>query len=114
MKLLKYSAMVLAQFAGMALLTYVMFNSLYISDFLYSACAWALWPAAGLVSAYMVTVRGVNNYLAWLSPPAAGILAHYLAFFYLPSSAGPFLICAVCSVVGAAAGDVRKKSDRKR
>ena len=27
--------------------------------------------------------------------------------------AGPFLICAVCSIVGAAAGDVKKKVDRK-
>ena len=113
MKLLKYLGMLLLQFAGMAGLTYAMFNTLYISSIIYSACAWVLWPIAGIVSAYLVTVKGVNNYLAWLAPPTAGILAHYLAFFYMPESAGPFLICAVCSIVGAAAGDVKKKFDRK-
>lgn len=113
MKLLKYSGMLLAQFIGIAALTYVMFNMMHLSMFLYSVCAWALWPIMGLASAYMVTIRGINNYLAWLAPPLAGILAHYLAFFYLPTSAGPILICALCSIIGAAAGDVKKKFDRK-
>lgn len=113
MKLLKYSGMLLAQFIGMAALTYVLFNGMHLSMFLYSVGAWVIWPLAGLVSAYMVTVRGVNNYLAWPAPPLAGILAHYLAFFYLPTSAGPVLICALCSIIGAAAGDVKKKFDRK-
>ncbi|MBQ4090120.1 MAG: hypothetical protein IJC56_09640 [Clostridia bacterium] len=113
MKLFKYLGMLLLQFVGMAAITYAMFSTLFISNIIYSVCAWALWPVAGLFSAYMVTVKGVNNYLAWLAPPLAGILAHYLAFFYMPSSAGPFLICAVSSIVGAAAGDVKKKFDRK-
>jgi hypothetical protein len=74
---------------------------------------WGIWPALGLFSAYMVTVRGVNNFLAWVAPPLAGLMAHYFAFFYLPASAGPFFICALTSIVGAAAGDVYKKLKTK-
>lgn len=113
MKMLKYMGMLAAQFAGMALCAYVLFNTLWLSNVLYAVCAWALVPAAGLFSSYFVTVKGVNNYLAWIAPPAAAVLAHYIAFFYTPTNAGPFMICALCAIVGAAAGDVKKKFDRK-
>ena len=113
MKIMKYIGMLAAQFVGMAVAAYLMFNTIWLSGALYSVCAWALWPAIGLVSAYLITINGINNYLAWIAPPLAGVLAHYLAFFYTPDSAGPFLICALCSIVGAAAGDVKKKFDRK-
>lgn len=113
MKVFRYSGMLLLQFAGMAAIACVMFNTIWLNRALYGVCQWALWPVIGLISAYMTTVRGVNNYLAWIAPPCAGLLAHFLAFFYMPDSAGPFLLCALCSVVGAAAGDVKKKLQRK-
>jgi len=105
--------MLLLQFVGMAVLAYLLFNTIWLSKAVYSVCTWAVWPLAGLVSAYMVTVRGVNNFLAWIAPPLAGLMAHYFAFFFMPDSAGPFFICAFVSIVGAAAGDVTKKLKSK-
>ena len=109
MKIIKALLLLLAQLIGMAVLCYILCNTLWLSRTAYNICMWGVWPVLGLVSAYMVTVRGVNNFAAWIMPPAAGLMAHYLAFFYLPDSAGPFFICAVTSIVGAAAGDVTKK-----
>ena len=109
MKLIKYTLMLMAQFTGMLILAYLVANTLWLSRFVYNVCLWAALPAACLMSAYMVTVRGVNNYIAWILPPLAVLLAHYLAFFYMPSSAGPFFICAFTAIVGAAAGDVKRK-----
>lgn len=105
--------MLLIQFLGMAAVTYLLFNTMWLSRWVYNACAWVVWPIIGLMSAYMVTVRGVNNMLGWIAPPVAGLAAHYLAFFYMPDSAGPFFICAFASIVGAAAGDVQKKFRKK-
>ena len=113
MKLLKGFLLMLAQFVCMAIISYVMFNTLWLSRLVYNICMWGLWPVVGLFSAYRVTVRGVNNFLAWIAPPLAGLAAHYLAFFFLPPSAGPFFICALTSVVGAATGDVYKKLKTK-
>ena len=113
MKLLKYSGILAAQLLATAAAAYLMFNTIWLSRLLYGLCAWALWPAAGMFSAYVVTLKGINNYLAWIAPPLTGLIAYYLAFFYMPDAPGPFLVCAVCSVIGAAAGDVKKKFDRK-
>ncbi len=113
MKLIKGILLILAQFAAMAVISYLLFNTLWLSRTVYNICMWGIWPVLGLFSAYMITVRGVNNFLAWIAPPAAGLMAHYFAFFYLPDSAGPFFICALTSIVGAAAGDVVKKLKTK-
>lgn len=71
---------------------------------------WAMLPLVDAVFAYIATVRGINNYLAWIPAPFTVVAGHYLAFFYLPASAGPALLCAFCAVLGAATGDVVKKS----
>jgi len=88
--------------------------SLYAGALLHDVCVWMLLPVLGAATSYMITVRGVNNYLAWMIPPIAGIAAHYLAFFYLPDTPGPFLACAFVSIVGAAAGDVVKKRSKSK
>lgn len=113
MKLMKYALMLLLQFIGMLLIAYTAFNTIWLSRVIYNICTWILVPAAGLFSAYIVTVKGINNYLTWLAPPLAALMANYLAFFYAPMSAGPYLICALCAIIGAAAGDVTKKTYHK-
>ena len=113
MKIVKGLLMLIIQFIGMAVLAYLMFNTLWFSRIVYNICIWGVWPVAGLFSAYLVTVRGVNNFIGWIAPPLAGLIAHYLAFFYMPESAGPFFVCAFLSIVGAAAGDVVKKLKNK-
>lgn len=112
-KLIKYFGVAVLQLAGMAILSYIVCNLKWLSNAVYGACAWGVLPLAGAVSAYLVTLKGVNNYLAWIAPPAAYLVAHYFAFFYMPDSAGPIFTCAVASIIGAAAGDVKKKMKRK-
>jgi len=113
MKFIRYAGMLLGQLVCMLLCAYLLYNTIWLSRTLYAAAVWAILPVIGLLSAYMVTIKGVNNYLAWIAPPLAAVAAHYLAFFYMPSSPGPLLICALCAIVGAAAGDVKNKFERK-
>ena len=113
MKMFKGLLLIAAQFAAMAVISYILFNLLWLNRMVYDICAWGVWPLLGLISSYMVTVRGVNNFLAWIAPPMAGLAAHYLAFFFMPDTAGPFFVCALTSIIGAAAGDVVKKNISK-
>lgn len=107
---MKTIKLLLIQLVITAVFSYLAALSLYLGAAVNAACTFGLLPLIGLVTSYKITVRGVNNYLAWLLPPFMGVLAHYLAFFYLPQTPGAFLVCAVVSIIGAAAGDVVKKT----
>ena len=76
-----------------------------LSMALYGALSWAAMPALGLISAYRATRRGLLNYAAWIAPPVCMALSHWLLWGYLPDP-GPVLLCALISLVGAAAGEV--------
>ena len=76
-----------------------------VSMALYGVLSWAGMPALGLASAYRATRRGLLNYAAWIAPPACMALSHWLLWGYLPDP-GPVLLCALISLVGAAAGEV--------
>lgn len=66
---------------------------------------WALMPAAGLLTACRAVLRGLNNYLAWIAPAPCLYAANVLLWGYSPP-AGPALLTALFSLVGAAAGQV--------
>ena len=66
---------------------------------------WALMPAAGLLTACRAVLRGLNNYLAWIAPAPCLYAANFLLWGYSPP-AGPALLTALFSLVGAAAGQV--------
>lgn len=112
MKLVKYFAMLSLQFIAMLLAAYIAYNTRWLSGAVYGVCIWSVLPLISAVGAYLITVKGVNNYLAWIAPPAAGIVAYYFTFFYMPDSAGQIFVCAIAAIVGAAAGDVKKKNKR--
>ena len=75
----------------------------------YALASWGLMPALGLVSAYLATRRGLNNYIAWLAPPVSVFFAHFIVTGYTPGGAGPTLVTALLAIVGAAAGHVRNE-----
>ena len=81
----------------------------------YGVISWGALPLAGAVSAYRTTRRGLNNYLSWLAPPLCAIAAHSLIWIY-PPSPGPVLLCALISLIGAAAGEVlnRETNDKSK
>jgi hypothetical protein len=89
--------------------SYGAYQLLWVNPKLYEVSGWALIPAFGALSAYVATRRGLSNYVAWLVPPIAAAFGHMLAFFYPPRSAGPVFLCALLSIVGAAAGEVTKR-----
>ena len=66
---------------------------------------WVAAPVAGLATACRAVQRGLNNYLAWIPPAACLYLANWLVWGYAPP-AGPALLTALTSLVGAAAGQV--------
>ena len=83
---------------------------------LYGAALWGLVPLAGLLTACRAVGRGLNNYLAWLAPPACLYLAHLLVWGFSPP-AGAGLLTALMSLVGAASGEVlnqRRRQDRRQ
>lgn len=77
----------------------------------YGIAAWGLMPLAGMFSACRATRRGLLNYAAWIAPPVCMAAANLLCWGYLPS-AGPVLLCALISLVGAAAGEVLNQSEQ--
>ena len=66
---------------------------------------WAVVPLAGLLTSCRAVGRGLNNYLAWIAPAACLYGANRLLWGYAPP-AGPALLTAFLSLVGAAAGQV--------
>ena len=75
--------------------------------------SWAAAPLLGAVSAYRATRRGLLNYAAWIAPPVCMGVAHLLLWTYLPDP-GPVLVCALTSLVGAAAGEVKNMYEKKK
>jgi len=73
---------------------------------------WGVAPLAGLVTSCRAVGRGLNNYLAWLAPAPILYGTNLLVWGYAPP-AGPALLTAFTSLVGAAAGQVliQRKSD---
>lgn len=110
---MKTIKLLLLQLLITAAASYLGALSLFAGDILHDVCQWLLLPVIGAITSYKITVGGVNNFIAWIIPPLAGVLAHYLAFFYLPENPGPLLACAFVSIVGAATGDVVKKNKSK-
>ena len=64
---------------------------------------WFFAPVAGLFTACQAVRRGLNNYLAWIPPAPMLYGANLLIWGYAPP-AGPALLTALTSLVGAAAG----------
>ena len=85
--------------------------SALLGGFIHGAFLWALMPLGGAAAACVATLRGLNNYLAWLAPPLMEIAASMLIWGYSPE-AGPVFLCGFLSLVGAAAGEVCKRQGR--
>ena len=75
-----------------------------------AAALWGAVPLAGLLTACRATRRGLNNYLAWIAPAPCLFAANLLLWGYSPP-AGPALLTALLSLVGAAAGEVLRQRD---
>ena len=73
---------------------------------------WALMPLGGMAAGCLATLRGLNNYLAWLAPPLMEIASSLLIWGYSPA-VGPVFLCGFLSLVGAAAGEVCKRQGRR-
>jgi len=87
--------------------------SYYASSMLHSICLWAAVPLLGAYTAMKCVLAGLNNYAAWIAPPACCVLAALILWGYVPG-AGPVLVCAFVSLVGAAAGEVKSKENNRR
>ncbi len=104
----------LIQTAAMLLLSLLGALSMYLGSALHGIMIWAILPVAGCASAYIAVILGLNNYVAWIVPPAMGFAAHLIAWGFLPTP-GPILLCALISLIGAAAGEVvRRQNNTKK
>ena len=84
--------------------------SYYVSNILRSVIMWAALPVLGAYTAMKCVLRGLNNYAAWIAPPLCMTAAGLILWGYVPH-AGPVLLCAFISLVGAAAGEVASKGN---
>ena len=71
----------------------------------HAIAVWGVLPLLGAYGACRVTRLGVLNYIAWIAPPCAMAASHALIWRFAPD-AGPVLLCAFVSLVGAATGEV--------
>ena len=81
----------------------------------YGAMLWLAVPLAGAWTACAAVRGGLWNYAAWVAPPACLFAAHYGLWRFAPP-AGPALLCAFVSLVGAATGEVivQREKTKKR
>lgn len=80
---------------------------------LYMAAAYGLLPLGGAYTACRVVCGGVNPYVSWILPPLAATAAGFLISLGYAPAAGPVLLTALFSLVGAALGDVIQKKRNK-
>ena len=82
---------------------------------LYACITWAVLPAAGAISAFLLVKKGVNPYGAWILPAVMPTIAYLVLTrgLYLPNG-WSMLLMAFVSLMGAAAGDVYKKRYLRR
>jgi len=109
---LKWLWILLIQLASMLLLSLLLEQSYFLGIWPHRLCTWVVFPVAGLFSACMATRRGLLNYAAWIAPPAMQFLGYYILWSYFITP-GPVFLCAFVSLVGAAAGDVLNRRDKK-
>lgn len=109
---LKWLWILLVQMISLLLLSILLEQTYYLSIVLHSICAWAVFPLAGMFSACFATRKGLLNYAAWLVPPAMQFLGYYICWPY-SIKPGPVFLCVFISLIGAAAGEVLKRRDKK-
>lgn len=109
---LKWLWILLIQAASMLLLSLALERTYFLSITLHSICTWAVFPLAGMFSACFATRKGLLNYAAWLVPPAMQFLGYYISWPYFIKP-GPVFLCGFISLIGAAAGEVLKRRDKK-
>ena len=112
LKKVKWPVVWLVQILSMLILGALTALSSLFGAVVYGIAAWAMMPAAGMFSACRATRLGLLNYAAWIAPPVCMAAANLICWGYLPS-AGPVLLCALISLVGAAAGEVLNLRDKK-
>lgn len=81
---------------------------------LHTVAAYGLLPLAGAYTACRIVRGGVNPYLSWILPPLAATAAGFLVSLGYAPAAGPVLLTALFSLVGAALGDVLQKQGNGR
>ena len=111
-KRMKWPVVWLLQFAAMLLASALTALSLWLGGTIHGLMSWLFMPAAGFVSALIVTRSGLLNYAAWIAPPVMMFLGHWIFWAYSPK-VGPVFLCAFISLVGAAAGEVLKQQTKE-
>lgn len=79
---------------------------------LFGAMSWIIMPVLGMLTACRATRRGLLNYAAWIAPPVCMWLGNYLVWGYSPKP-GAAIVCAFLSLVGAAAGEVLNRQEKR-
>jgi len=110
---LKWPVIWLIQIIVMLALSIVTALSYYLGPVVHGIMVWGVMSIAGFASACLATCGGLLNYAAWIAPPLTILLGHSMVWRYLPG-AGPILLCAFISLVGAATGEVIKRQGRNR
>jgi hypothetical protein len=76
--------------------------------------SWIVTQIAGALSAYYAVRTGLGNFIAWFMPPVLYAFLPWLIIGY-PPGAGPMFLCALMSIIGAAAGvEMNKRENAVR
>lgn len=110
-KFLTFLIVLVMQFAACALIYgLLLLVSLSLDGgsgfFFYDLICWGLMPLMGLGAALLVTLHGLNPYLAWFAPGISEIIVFFGLTGLLPSSPGMPMLTMLMGLVGAASGEV--------
>ena len=70
---------------------------------------WLVTPLTGGITAFIAVRRGLLNYVAWIAPPVVHYIVYLMLWGYVPPVSSA-LLCALISLIGAAAGEVSSKT----
>jgi len=100
------------QFISTLILSVLAAYCYYLGSVIHNILIWGLLPLFGAFTACLCTVRGLWNYAAWIVPPVTALLGNSIVFGF-PLTPGPVFMCAFISLIGAATGEVLKRSGKK-
>ena len=108
----KYAFMLLIQFFAVFFLSLIAYL-LRPLNVVHGLLVYGLVPIVSFLRAFRLGLGRINPYLAWIGPPIAMTLAGFLSTMGIGPSPLPVMIAAMLALVGAAAGDVTVKSQKK-
>lgn len=108
----KYFVLLISQFAFLFIISFL-FYLLRPFAFIFSILFYIILPVISSVLGYQMVRKGLNPYLTIILPPISETCAGFLSAMGIGPDPLPIMITFFVTMIGAAAGDVINKTQKK-